>query len=69
MNRVTLRRAINERLTAWIVRLLVKEHRGYRQRSPNDIEALRAALRPGDVILVMSNGGFDNIHERLLASL
>jgi UDP-N-acetylmuramate-alanine ligase len=23
----------------------------------------------GDVILVMSNGGFDDIHERLLASL
>ena len=25
--------------------------------------------RPGDVILIMSNGGFDNIHERLLESL
>jgi len=39
-------------VTDWIVRILVKEHRGYRQRSPNDIAALRAALRPGDVILV-----------------
>ena len=39
-------------LVSWIVRILVKEHRGYRQRSPNDIEALRAVLRPGDVILV-----------------
>ena len=25
--------------------------------------------RPGDVILVMSNGGFDNIHEKLLTAL
>jgi len=25
--------------------------------------------RSGDVILVMSNGGFDNIHERLLEKL
>ncbi len=25
--------------------------------------------KPGDVVLVMSNGGFDNIHERLLAAL
>jgi hypothetical protein len=49
---LTLHRAIRERVTAWIVRMLVKEHRGYRQRSPNDIEALRAVLRPGDVILV-----------------
>ncbi|TFH31445.1 MAG: hypothetical protein E4H00_03515, partial [Myxococcales bacterium] len=40
------------KLVSWIVRVLVKEHRGYRQRSPNDIEALRATLRPGDVILV-----------------
>jgi UDP-N-acetylmuramate: L-alanyl-gamma-D-glutamyl-meso-diaminopimelate ligase len=25
--------------------------------------------RPGDLVIVMSNGGFDNIHERLLAAL
>ncbi|MBW2195395.1 MAG: hypothetical protein JRF37_07435 [Deltaproteobacteria bacterium] len=25
--------------------------------------------RPGDVLLIMSNGGFDNIHERLLELL
>lgn len=41
-----------EKLIDWIIRMLVKEHRGYRQRSPNDIEALRSVLRPGDVILV-----------------
>lgn len=28
-----------------------------------------AVAGPGDVVLVMSNGGFDNIHERLLAAL
>ncbi len=33
------------------------------------IEHLAQTAAPGDVILVMSNGGFDNIHERLLASL
>ena len=26
-------------------------------------------LQPGDMVLIMSNGGFDNIHERLLESL
>lgn len=30
------------------------------------IDFLTATSRPGDLLLVMSNGGFDNIHERLL---
>ncbi len=30
---------------------------------------LTAAAAPGDVVLLMSNGGFDDIHERLLAAL
>jgi UDP-N-acetylmuramate: L-alanyl-gamma-D-glutamyl-meso-diaminopimelate ligase len=38
-----------------------------------DTEAIIAFLapicRPGDTVLVMSNGGFDNIHDRLLESL
>lgn len=33
------------------------------------LDFLAAESRSGDVILVMSNGGFDNIHERLLALL
>ncbi|MEX2480729.1 MAG: UDP-N-acetylmuramate:L-alanyl-gamma-D-glutamyl-meso-diaminopimelate ligase [Gammaproteobacteria bacterium] len=33
------------------------------------IEALAREARPGDHILVMSNGAFDNIHERLLERL
>ena len=30
------------------------------------LEALAAELKPGDLALVMSNGGFDNLHQRLL---
>lgn len=33
------------------------------------VDFLTQVARPGDVILVMSNGGFDNIHERLLEKL
>jgi len=28
-----------------------------------------AAARPGDQVLVMSNGGFEGIHQRLLSAL
>jgi hypothetical protein len=34
------------------VKLLVKDSPDYRQHWPNDIEALRSVLKPGDVILV-----------------
>ncbi len=33
------------------------------------IDYLVETAKPGDLILIMSNGGFDNIHERLLARL
>ena len=33
------------------------------------LDFLLATARPGDHILIMSNGGFDNIHERLLENL
>ena len=33
------------------------------------IDFLTAKARPGDAVLIMSNGGFDNIHERLMESL
>ena len=33
------------------------------------IETILAERRPGDVVVIMSNGGFDNIHRRLLARL
>jgi len=33
------------------------------------IDFLAEAAKPGDIILIMSNGGFDNIHDRLLDKL
>jgi len=33
------------------------------------LDRLRSVLQPGDVVAVLSNGGFDNIHNRLLAQL
>ncbi|WP_163139282.1 UDP-N-acetylmuramate:L-alanyl-gamma-D-glutamyl-meso-diaminopimelate ligase [Arhodomonas sp. KWT] len=46
---------------------------GERAHAGDDVDALVAAVtaeaRPGDAVLVMSNGGFGGIHERLLAAL
>jgi UDP-N-acetylmuramate: L-alanyl-gamma-D-glutamyl-meso-diaminopimelate ligase len=33
------------------------------------IETIVAEHQPGDVVLIMSNGGFDNIHRRLVDAL
>ena len=33
------------------------------------VEHLAAGLRPGDLVLIMSNGGFGGIHEKVLAAL
>jgi UDP-N-acetylmuramate: L-alanyl-gamma-D-glutamyl-meso-diaminopimelate ligase len=48
-------------------------HQGIPATAYPDSEALLAALlaelEPGDLALVMSNGGFDNLHARLLAGL
>jgi UDP-N-acetylmuramate: L-alanyl-gamma-D-glutamyl-meso-diaminopimelate ligase len=41
----------------------------YFSETESIIDFLAKEARPGDVILIMSNGGFDNIHERLLKSL
>jgi UDP-N-acetylmuramate: L-alanyl-gamma-D-glutamyl-meso-diaminopimelate ligase len=63
---------VDERLSS---RRLVDDllRRGLRARLFADTEgildALAAEARPGDVVLVMSNGGFDNIHEKLLKLL
>jgi UDP-N-acetylmuramate: L-alanyl-gamma-D-glutamyl-meso-diaminopimelate ligase len=47
--------------------------RGITARAYADTDALLAALleelREGDLCLIMSNGGFDNLHERLLENL
>jgi UDP-N-acetylmuramate: L-alanyl-gamma-D-glutamyl-meso-diaminopimelate ligase len=46
---------------------------GTRARCVGDLDALVAAVaaeaRAGDHVLVMSNGGFGGIHEKLLAKL
>ncbi len=41
----------------------------YFENTEEIIDFLTKMTRPGDVILVMSNGGFDNIHARLLERL
>lgn len=41
----------------------------YFENTEEIIDFLTEMTRPGDVILVMSNGGFDNIHARLLERL
>ena len=41
----------------------------YFENTEGIIDFLIKEARSGDVILVMSNGGFDNIHERLLEEL
>src|SRR5690606_33696828 len=33
------------------------------------VEAIRAAARPGDHVVIMSNGGFGGVHEKLLKML
>ncbi|KMY65754.1 Mur ligase [Desulfocarbo indianensis] len=47
--------------------------RGVQAQACSDSDALLAALlaglRPGDLCLIMSNGGFDNLHQRLLEGL
>jgi UDP-N-acetylmuramate: L-alanyl-gamma-D-glutamyl-meso-diaminopimelate ligase len=46
---------------------------GARARSFDDLDALvrsvAAEARPGDHVLVMSNGGFGGVHGRLLSAL
>ena len=36
---------------------------------PDIVQKLGESLRPGDVVLVMSNGGFGGLHEKLLSAL
>src|SRR5258708_39357843 len=41
----------------------------YEKNADAIIDRIMPLLKPGDVVLVFSNGGFDNIHEKLLAPL
>ena len=57
----------SERLVADIARRGTAAH--YFEDTETIIDFLVGRAAPDDVILIMSNGGFDNIHERLLESL
>jgi UDP-N-acetylmuramate: L-alanyl-gamma-D-glutamyl-meso-diaminopimelate ligase len=41
----------------------------YEQNAATIVDRIRPMLKANDVVVVFSNGGFDNIHEKLLASL
>jgi len=47
----------------------VSLRRAFLPHMPPRGAAILAAARPGDQVLVMSNGGFGGIHGRLLAGL
>ena len=42
---------------------------GYFSTTEEVLSYLDGSVRPGDVVAIMSNGGFDNIHQRLLELL
>jgi UDP-N-acetylmuramate: L-alanyl-gamma-D-glutamyl-meso-diaminopimelate ligase len=42
---------------------------GYFSTTEEVLSYLDGSLREGDVVAIMSNGGFDNIHQRLLELL
>lgn len=44
-------------------------HARYIERVDEILAALLAECVPGDVVLIMSNGSFEDLHERLLAGL
>ncbi|MGH7853727.1 MAG: glutamate ligase domain-containing protein, partial [Candidatus Binatia bacterium] len=46
------------------------DDRAWKAESAADIaNVIAREARPGDIALVMSNGGFDNVHERILQAL
>lgn len=52
------------------INLLTGDERASKAANAAEIAALVARdARPGDLVLVMSNGGFDNVHERILQAL
>ena len=54
-----------------LVREICESGRNARHIGSTDhiIDTIVGERRPGDVVVIMSNGGFDNIHRRLLARL
>jgi UDP-N-acetylmuramate: L-alanyl-gamma-D-glutamyl-meso-diaminopimelate ligase len=51
------------------VAVRIGQHAGCYSDIEKLVDALSEQARPGDNILVMSNGGFGNIHQRILERL
>jgi hypothetical protein len=62
-----IRQAFN-RIGHWIARYLEKPAAGYHPFTPSDPEALRASLRPGDVLLVEGNNNIAGVIKYLTQS-
>lgn len=56
-----------ENLVSDIKRLGIEAE--YHLNTEDIIRVLVSYLKPGDLVLIMSNGGFDNIHTKLIASI
>lgn len=41
----------------------------YEENTSAMVERVKSSVRPGDVVVIFSNGGFDNIHTKLLEAL
>jgi len=61
-------RRIYDKLVDLVVAFLVREHSRYYQRFPNDIDKLRATLKPGDVVLVEGSQRISQIIKYLTQS-
>jgi len=41
----------------------------YIPRVDDIVQTVASEARPGDIVVIMSNGGFDDIHRKLIAAL
>jgi UDP-N-acetylmuramate: L-alanyl-gamma-D-glutamyl-meso-diaminopimelate ligase len=44
-------------------------HARYIPRTEDIVDTVARESVPGDLVVIMSNGGFDDIHQKLLAAL
>ena len=59
---------VGERIGRLLARYLEKPERGYQPGAPSDVEALRALLKPGDVLLVEGNNHISGVIKYLTQS-
>ena len=59
---------VGERIGRLLARYLEKPERGYQPGAPSDVEALRALLKPGDVVLVEGNNHIAGVIKYLTQS-